>query len=35
VGRLIQERTKAGLDAARSTGRKGGRKKIENNDQKF
>lgn len=32
--RLIQERTKAGLDAARSRGRKGGRKKIENNDPK-
>ena len=28
--RLIQERTKAGLDAARSRGKKGGRKKIEN-----
>ena len=32
--RLIQERTKAGLDAARSRRRKGGRKKIENNDPK-
>jgi DNA invertase Pin-like site-specific DNA recombinase len=28
--RLIQERTRAGLDAARSRGRKGGRKKMEN-----
>lgn len=27
--RLIQERTKAGLDAARARGRKGGRKKVE------
>jgi DNA invertase Pin-like site-specific DNA recombinase len=27
--RLIQERTKAGLDAARSRGKRGGRKKIE------
>ena len=27
--RLIQERTRAGLDAARSRGRNGGRKKIE------
>ena len=27
--RLIQERTKAGLDAARARGRQGGRKKIE------
>ena len=26
--RLIQERTKAGLEAARARGRKGGRKKI-------
>ncbi len=32
--RLIQERTKAGLDAARSRGRKGGRKKMENTDPK-
>lgn len=32
--RLIQERTKAGLDAARSRGRKGGRKKVENTDPK-
>ena len=30
--RLIQERTKAGLTAARSRGRKSGRKKIENTD---
>jgi DNA invertase Pin-like site-specific DNA recombinase len=30
--RLIQERTRAGLEAARSRGRKGGRKKIENTD---
>lgn len=28
--RLIQERTRAGLEAARARGRKGGRKKIEN-----
>lgn len=28
--RLIQERTRAGLDAVRSRGRKGGRKKMEN-----
>ena len=28
--RLIQERTRAGLEAARSRGRQGGRKKIEN-----
>ena len=27
--RLIQERTKAGLDAARARGRQGGRKKVE------
>jgi DNA invertase Pin-like site-specific DNA recombinase len=32
--RLIQERTKAGLDAARSRGKKGGRKKIENTNPK-
>ncbi|MBA4242255.1 MAG: invertase, partial [Sphingobacteriaceae bacterium] len=32
--RLIQERTKAGLDAARARGRKGGRKKIENTNPK-
>ena len=32
--RLIQERVKAGLDAARSRGRKGGRKKIENTHPK-
>lgn len=32
--RLIQERTKAGLDAARSRGRKGGRKKIESTEPK-
>lgn len=30
--RLIQERTRAGLEAARSRGRQGGRKKIENTD---
>ena len=30
--RLIQERTKAGLEAARSRGRNGGRKKVENTD---
>ena len=30
--RLIQERTRAGLAAARARGRKGGRKPIENND---
>lgn len=32
--RLIQERTRAGLEAARSRGRKGGRKKIQNTDPK-
>ena len=32
--RLIQERTKAGLDAARARGRSGGRKKIEDNNPK-
>jgi DNA invertase Pin-like site-specific DNA recombinase len=32
--RLIQERTRAGLDAARSRGKKWGRKKIENNNPK-
>jgi len=32
--RLIQERTKAGLDAARARGRKGGRKKIESTNPK-
>ena len=32
--RLIQERTRAGLDAARSRGRQGGRKKVENTDPK-
>lgn len=32
--RLIQERTRAGLEAARSRGRNGGRKKIANTDQK-
>lgn len=32
--RLIQERTKAGLEAARSRGRNGGRKKIMNTDPK-
>ena len=32
--RLIQERTKAGLDAARSRGKRGGRKAIENTDPK-
>lgn len=32
--RLIQERTKAGLDAARARGRNGGRKKIESNNPK-
>lgn len=32
--RLIQERTRAGLEAARSRGRKGGRKKIANTDPK-
>lgn len=32
--RLIQERTRAGLDAARSRGRKGGRKKIEDTNPK-
>jgi DNA invertase Pin-like site-specific DNA recombinase len=30
--RLIQERTRAGLDAARARGRKGGRKKIASDD---
>lgn len=32
--RLIQERTKAGLEAARSRGRQGGRKKIANTNPK-
>lgn len=32
--RLIQERTNAGLDAARARGRIGGRKKIESNNPK-
>lgn len=32
--RLIQERTKAGLVAARSRGKRGGRKAIENTDPK-
>ena len=32
--RLIQERTRAGLEAARSRGRSGGRKKIENTNPK-
>ena len=32
--RLIQERTRAGLEAARSRGRNGGRKKIVNTDPK-
>ena len=32
--RLIQERTKAGLEAARSRGKNGGRKKIKNTDQR-
>lgn len=32
--RLIQERTKAGLDAARARGRHGGRKKVEANNPK-
>lgn len=32
--RLIQERTKAGLDAARSRGKKGGRKKMDNTNPK-
>lgn len=32
--RLIQERTKAGLDAARARGRQGGRKRIENTNPK-
>jgi len=30
--RLIQERTRAGLNAARTRGRKGGRKKVSNRD---
>ena len=30
--RLIQERTRAGLESARARGKKGGRKKIGNND---
>ena len=33
--RLIQERTRAGLEAARSRGRKGGRKKLDNNDPRI
>lgn len=32
--RLIQERTKAGLEAARARGRLGGRKKMESNNSK-
>lgn len=32
--RLIQERTKAGLEAARSRGRNGGRRKIDSNNPK-
>lgn len=32
--RLIQERTRAGLEAARARGRNGGRKRLENNDPK-
>lgn len=32
--KLIQERTKAGLEAARTRGKKGGRKKIENTNPK-
>lgn len=32
--RVIQERTKAGLDAARARGRKGGRKKIDDTNPK-
>jgi DNA invertase Pin-like site-specific DNA recombinase len=32
--KLIQERTKAGLEAARARGKKGGRKKIENTNPK-
>lgn len=32
--RLIQERTKAGLDAARARGRKGGRKLVDNTNPK-
>ena len=32
--RLIQERTRAGLEAARSRGRSGGRKKIQSSDPK-
>ncbi len=32
--RLIQERTKAGLDAARARGRQGGRKKIDSSNPK-
>ncbi len=32
--RLIQERTKAGLDAARARGRQGGRKKLEETNPK-
>ena len=32
--RLIQERTRAGLEAARARGRKGGRKKISANNAK-
>ena len=33
--RLIQERTKAGLAAARARGRTGGRPKLESNDPKI
>jgi len=33
--RLIQERTKAGLDAARARGRKGGRKPIAPDDPRI
>lgn len=32
--RIIQERTKAGLDAARARGRKGGRKKVDGSNPK-
>ena len=32
--RLIQERTRAGLESARARGRTGGRKKLENTDPK-
>lgn len=33
--RLIQERTKAGLDAARARGRKGGRKPLDSDDPRI